>query len=82
MIRIGAFAAKTHLSELLERAERGERIIITRRGKAVAMLGPPVDRAARTSNVVEEMLRARDEAGPKLGAKLTVRQLREEGRRF
>ncbi|MFW6197940.1 MAG: type II toxin-antitoxin system Phd/YefM family antitoxin, partial [Myxococcota bacterium] len=32
--------AKTHLSKLLERASRGERIIIARAGKPVAVLGP------------------------------------------
>jgi prevent-host-death family protein len=37
---IGVFEAKTHLSRLLERAERGEEIIITRHGKPVAKLGP------------------------------------------
>ena len=37
---VGAFEAKTHFSELLERAEGGEEIIITRRGKPVARLMP------------------------------------------
>jgi prevent-host-death family protein len=37
---VGAFEAKTHFSELLERAEGGEEITITRRGKAVARMGP------------------------------------------
>jgi prevent-host-death family protein len=32
--------AKTHLSALLERAERGEEIVIARAGKAVARLVP------------------------------------------
>jgi prevent-host-death family protein len=32
--------AKTHLSKLLERVERGERIVIARAGKPVAQLGP------------------------------------------
>jgi prevent-host-death family protein len=32
--------AKTRLSQLVARAERGERITIARAGKAVAMLGP------------------------------------------
>jgi prevent-host-death family protein len=40
MKTIGAFEAKTHLSELLDLAAVGERITITRRGKAVAMLVP------------------------------------------
>ena len=32
--------AKAHLSELIERAEAGETVEITRRGKPVAKLGP------------------------------------------
>lgn len=45
METIGAFEAKTHLSELLQRAERGEEITITRHGKPVAKLVPVVDQA-------------------------------------
>jgi prevent-host-death family protein len=37
---IGSFEAKTHFAELLKRAERGEEITITRRGKPVARLVP------------------------------------------
>lgn len=37
---IGAFDAKTHLSQLLDRVERGEEIEITRRGQPVARLVP------------------------------------------
>jgi prevent-host-death family protein len=37
---VGSFEAKTHFSELLERAEHGEEIVITRRGKPVARLIP------------------------------------------
>ena len=40
MDEIGAFEAKNKLSELLDRAERGEEVVITRRGKAVAKLVP------------------------------------------
>ncbi|MFP4408865.1 MAG: type II toxin-antitoxin system Phd/YefM family antitoxin [Spirochaetaceae bacterium] len=40
---IGAFDAKTHLSEYLERAHRGESFVITRRGKPLAHLGPASD---------------------------------------
>lgn len=32
--------AKTHFSKLIERAERGERIVIARAGRPVAVLGP------------------------------------------
>ena len=37
---IGAFEAKTHFSQLIERALQGEEIFITRRGKPVAKLVP------------------------------------------
>ena len=37
---VGAFEAKTHFSSLLEKAHRGTVIIVTRRGKPVAQLGP------------------------------------------
>jgi prevent-host-death family protein len=39
-MEIGAFEAKNKLSSLLERAERGEETVITRRGKPVARLVP------------------------------------------
>jgi prevent-host-death family protein len=37
---IGAFHAKTHLSALLERVDRGQVFVITRRGRAIAELRP------------------------------------------
>ena len=37
---IGAFEAKTHFSRLLEKAQQGTIIVVTRRGKPVAQLGP------------------------------------------
>jgi len=41
MREVGAFEAKTKLSELLDRVEHGEEILITRRGKPVARLVAP-----------------------------------------
>ena len=40
MNEIGLFEAKNKLSELVDRAERGEEVTITRRGKPVAKLVP------------------------------------------
>jgi prevent-host-death family protein len=37
---IGAFEAKTHLSELLQRVSQGEKIAITKHGVAIAVLSP------------------------------------------
>jgi prevent-host-death family protein len=39
---IGAFDAKTHLSELLEQVAGGQSFLITKRGKPVAALSPVV----------------------------------------
>jgi prevent-host-death family protein len=41
MTRISLAEAKSHFSALIARAEAGETIIITRRGKTVATLAPP-----------------------------------------
>jgi len=43
---VGLFEAKTHLSELIARAERGEEVVITRHNKPVARI-VPVRRAAK-----------------------------------
>jgi prevent-host-death family protein len=38
--QIGAFEAKTRLSELLERVDKGQVYVITRRGRPIAELRP------------------------------------------
>lgn len=82
MTTVGTFEAKTHLTELLERVERGGRVTITRRGKPVAMLVPVVDAGlGNTADVIQRMLDRRDRQGPTLGPGLSVRGLIEEGRR-
>ena len=44
MTEIGAFEAKNTLGTLLDRVERGEEIVITRHGRAVARLVPTAGR--------------------------------------
>jgi len=41
MYSVGLFEAKQKLSELVERARRGEKIALTRRGKLAAVLTSP-----------------------------------------
>jgi prevent-host-death family protein len=41
MREVGAFEAKNKLGQLLDLVGRGDEIIITRHGKAVARLAPP-----------------------------------------
>jgi prevent-host-death family protein len=40
MESVGAYEAKTHLTHLLERVARGEKILITKQGVPVASLQP------------------------------------------
>jgi prevent-host-death family protein len=76
---IGAFEAKTHLSELLDLAAVGERITITHRGKPVAMLVPAVEEPALTPAEAAASLREL-RRGVTLDG-ISLRELIEEGRR-
>lgn len=40
MVTVGAYEAKTHLSELLDKVASGESVVITRHGHPVARLVP------------------------------------------
>lgn len=81
METIGAFEAKTHLSSLLDRVARGERITITRHGVPAALL-VPTDRAEQKlthKEIVEGMRALRKRVKP---GKMSVREMVNEGRRF
>jgi prevent-host-death family protein len=62
MTEVGTFEAKNKLSELLDRAERGERVVITRRGKPVAELVPVAQTDLRRQQAQEAMHRIRERA--------------------
>jgi prevent-host-death family protein len=77
MREIQASEAKTHLPRLLDEVERGETLIITRHGRAIARIVPEIDRQQgkideamdavrnlrrRTGRITaDELLSARDE---------------------
>jgi prevent-host-death family protein len=52
MASVGAYEAKTHLPELLERVKKGERIVITKHGNPIAEL-VPVSSTAPKKTVAE-----------------------------
>lgn len=80
MSEVGAYEAKTHLSDLLDRVEGGERITITRHGKPVAHLIPLPGEPDRTAEeAVRGLLELRK--GHSLGPDLSVRDLIREGRK-
>jgi prevent-host-death family protein len=81
MQSVGAYEAKTHLPQLLDRVARGEEIQITRNGRPVARLVPePADEITDIRSVIAEIREFRK--GRKLGDDITIRELIEEGRRF
>ncbi|MGH9405935.1 MAG: type II toxin-antitoxin system Phd/YefM family antitoxin [Terriglobia bacterium] len=77
---VGIFEAKTHLSALVDRVERGEEITITKHGAPAAVLIPASKRRRKDPKEVGIELRAMRK-GVRLGG-LSLRELIEEGRRF
>ena len=77
---VGAYEAKTHLSELLEKVEAGEEITITKHGAPIARLVPvkkeisPEERLAAIERIQKLAL------GLSLGG-LKIKDLIREGRR-
>jgi prevent-host-death family protein len=77
---VGAYEAKTHLSELLEKVQAGAEITITRHGAPIARLVPAKkeisrDQRARAIRRIQSL-----GAGLSLGA-LKLKDLIGEGRR-
>ena len=78
---IGAFEAKTHFSQILEKAEHGTDFIITKRGKPVAKIIPFEQKSEMTWKEALEAFREfrklyRGEPGS-----FNIREAIEEGRR-
>jgi prevent-host-death family protein len=75
--------AKTHLLRLLDDVERGETIVITRHGRAIARLTPETEaRQEETRKAVEEMKALRASL-PKVGITINdVLEMRHEGHRY
>jgi prevent-host-death family protein len=79
MKTIGAFEAKTHLSELLDLAAMGRRFTITKRGRPVAMIVPVGDEPGMTPEDAVAAIRAA-RVGTDLRGDL-IKDLIAEGRR-
>jgi len=80
MKEIQASVAKARLAELLDEVERGETIVITRHGKAIARLVPDEEaRRADARRAMDEIKEMRKHAG-----RATVQEIlawRDEGRK-
>ncbi|MGH8203134.1 MAG: type II toxin-antitoxin system Phd/YefM family antitoxin [Steroidobacteraceae bacterium] len=80
MKKIGAFEAKNRLSELLEAAENGEEIMITKHGRAVAKLVPVKEFDRAKAREAAEWLKKFRETHSLGGLK--IKDLINEGRKY
>lgn len=81
MKHFGAFEAKTHFSEILRAVMKGEQCIITKHGVQVAMIIPmtqkeEVDPVRHSIHALKKLRK-----GTNLGSALSIRKMREEGRK-
>jgi prevent-host-death family protein len=78
---VGAFEAKTKLSSLLDLVERGEEVIITRNGRAVARLAPLDADKGRDARAAA--IRRLSELSQKLTlGGISWKELRDAGRKY
>lgn len=81
MREVGLFEAKNRLSELVGEAEKGEEIVITRRGKPAARLVAIRNDGEKRRQAVEAVERIRElRKGLTLGG-LDIKELINEGRK-
>jgi prevent-host-death family protein len=81
MRRVQASDAKTHLPQLLSEVERGETIVITRHGRAIARLVPETDQRQDRLRHVKEQIAAFRRSVPALGME-DVLSARHEGHKY
>lgn len=82
MYQVGAFEAKTHFSELLERVNVGEQVVITKHGKKIAKLIPYAHdkKPVGVKSVITAMRGLRKKIG-KVGLTLEdIKKMKEKGR--
>jgi prevent-host-death family protein len=81
MHEVQASEAKAHLSELLDEVERGETVVITRHGRAIARIVPEEERRrAEIRQAIAEIKEMRKHTG-----KMTLEEIlaaRHEGHKY
>ncbi|MGH6857828.1 MAG: type II toxin-antitoxin system Phd/YefM family antitoxin [Methylocella sp.] len=81
MREIQASEAKTHLPQLLDAVERGETILITRHGRAIARLIPEIGQAQADIKAAIETIKTLRRSMPRLIAG-EIQSLIDEGRKY
>ena len=81
MKTVGAFDAKTHLSELLDQVARGESFLITKRGKPMAALSPvTVAKKQGPKDIIDDFRKQFAKSLKKISVR-EINELKEMGRR-
>lgn len=86
-MEVSVFDARNRFSELIEAAERGEEVIVTKRGRPVVRLTPVNETELRTSQTLAALARAdriADAVEESMGRPFSHDELiaaRDEGRR-
>jgi len=80
MRTIQASQAKTHLPELLDAVERGETLVITRHGRAIARIVPELDRRQAEIDRAIAGIRAARKGRKQVGVR-EILTARDEGRK-
>ncbi len=78
---VGLAEAKNKLSELLDRVEQGEEIVITRHGHAVARLVPAARRSNEEAGLAVKAMRALRARNPVKVTTQEILQMKNVGRR-
>lgn len=79
MGKVGAYEAKTHLPQILERVSKGEHITITKHGTPVAKLIPTEPKEKKDIQAVIAAIRAYRDRHPLKD--LSIPEMIREGRR-
>ena len=77
---VGIFEAKQKLSQFVERASKGEELVVTRRGREQARLVAMPAERGRTLEEIFDSIMSRPRI--RLHQGVTIKDLIEEGRRF
>mgnify|MGYP001604191473 CR=1 FL=1 len=78
-MEIGAYEAKTHLPQILEKVKKGEQFIITKHGVPIAMLTPAEPVKKKYLKSVIEELKGFNKGYTTCG--MTIKEMIEKGRR-
>jgi prevent-host-death family protein len=79
MIKIGSFDAKTHFSDIIQKANKGEEYLITKNGKPMARILPP----ETGGNIIKESAaRILKRRAKYTSSQKEIRSFIEEGRKY